>query len=429
MKKILLILAIALPVFAYAQPKSADAAKQAIDKAVANSQKKADKAASWTALFDAYLGAYDYPTANLINNTSRTEVGVFLRQPILSTETRQLSDGEYLVDTYRDKELYYNAGQFLDFWIVTNPVVENALDLSYDALKKAVQLGATSKDYTARGDKLHDRYFSEGISQYMIGNNAEAASLFDKAAAVSTDILKKVDTVGLYYSGMTASLAGNAEEAISKFAKCIDLGYYSNGNIYSNLADAYKAAGKAEESKSALEKGFVAFPQNQAILVGLINLYIESGDDTNKLFDLLHTAQANEPGNASLFYVEGDVHKKLGNKEKAIEYFQKSMDVDPKYVYGILNIGILYYDTAVEIQEKASMEYDDAKYAVLLADLNQNLENAIEPMEKAFALAEGDHELQVAIAEYLKNIFFRFRDKSDAYMASYEKYNAIVNGQ
>ena len=35
----------------------------------------------------------------------------------------------------------------------------------------------------------------------------------------------------------------------------------------------------------------------------------------------------------------------------------------------------------------------------------------------------------MAIAEYLKNIFFRFRDKGETYQAAYDKYNSFVKGE
>ena len=54
------------------------------------------------------------------------------------------------------------------------------------------------------------------------------------------------------------------------------------------------------------------------------------------------------------------------------------------------------------------------------------LENAIEPFEKAFSITQ-DKDFQVACAEYLKNIFFRFRDKSEEYKAKYDKYNDFTS--
>ena len=76
---------------------------------------------------------------------------------------------------------------------------------------------------------------------------------------------------------------------------------------------------------------------------------------------------------------------------------------------------------AVAIQEKANMEVDDKKYEALLADLENALKAGIAPFETAFEKAQ-DKDLKKYSAEYLKNIFFRYRDKNDEYKAKYEKY-------
>jgi tetratricopeptide (TPR) repeat protein len=208
----------------------------------------------------------------------------------------------------------------------------------------------------------------------------------------------------------------------------MDKGFFNDGNVYSNLADLYKAEDNADLAMKTLEDGFAKFPNNQAILVGLINHYLETGTEPDKLFTLLHNAQANDPKNASLFYVEGDAYKKLGDYDKAIELYDKSSSVDPEYIYGVLNKGLLYYDRAVETQEKASLEMDDAKYAKLVDELNGYLEQALEPFEKAFEMAK-DADIKTAVADYLKNIYYRFRDKGANYQSSYEKYDKFLKGE
>ena len=54
------------------------------------------------------------------------------------------------------------------------------------------------------------------------------------------------------------------------------------------------------------------FPQSQGVLIGLINYYINSGENTDRLFELISAAKSNEPNNASLYYVEGNVNLHLG---------------------------------------------------------------------------------------------------------------------
>jgi tetratricopeptide (TPR) repeat protein len=123
--------------------------------------------------------------------------------------------------------------------------------------------------------------------------------------------------------------------------------------------------------------------------------------------------------------VEGDVYKKLGDLANAEKFFRKSTEIDPKYVYGILSVGILYYEHAVELQDKANNEFDDAKYQALVKEFEQSLETAIEPFEQSFKMTD-DKEIQNAVAEYLKNIYFRFRGKSDDYKQKYEFYDNFL---
>lgn len=418
-----------MPIAAFGQNKSAADVQKGVEKALAATQneKKATKAATWESLAKAYMAAYEQPTQNLLPNSPRGEVKLFLKgQQIVETKEVKGAETVYSVDVYPDKELYYNANDMLEFWIVTNPAVENALDKGIAALDKAQELSNASgkpADYSQLAEQFHQKYYSEALNHYFLGENGKASEGFEKTAKASEcKALNVIDTVSIYYAALMANLSGNPDRALSFYDKCRTLGYYSEGTLFSNMADIKKKMGDTLACKALLEEGFTVFPQNQGILIGLINLYTETKDDPDRLFDLIHTAQANEPNNASLYYVEGDVHKKLGNYDEAVKYFYKSTEIDPNYIYGVLNVGILYYDKAVDLQTKASEELDDAKYSALVDQLNEALESAIEPFEKSFEMSK-DKEIKNAIAEYLKNIFFRFRDKGDEYQASYDKYN------
>ena len=61
----------------------------------------------------------------------------------------------------------------------------------------------------------------------------------------------------------------------------------------------------------------------------------------------------------------------------------------------------------------------------LVEQMEKTLEAAIVPFEKAFEVSE-DADIKLACAEYLKNIYFRFREKNADYQASYDKYNKFV---
>jgi len=435
MKKTILAVALVLStVIAGAQPKTVADAKKLVDKALAASQdaKKAEKPATWIALADAYIGSYNQPTLNLITGTQRPEIKVILgKQQILSTETVSNAGNNYTVDHYADKDLYYNEAGLLEFYLVTKPAVEgDLLGKAEEALLKAASVdpkGSKTKDITAKLEDVHKLVTDAALGNYFIGKYAESSDLFEKSlSSYDNSFLKKIDTTNLYHTALVSGFAGKNERAEKYYKKCAEIGHYVDGNVFSNLSNIYLSQKDTLKALATLEEGFAKYPQSQGVLIGLINMYRESGADTQKLFDLLHSAQKNEPKNASLYYVEGDVYKKLGDIENAEKLFRKSTEIDPKYVYGILSVGILYYEHAVDIQDKANNEFNDAKYNALIKDMEASLESAIKPFEESFKMAEGDKEIQTAIAEYLKNIFFRFRTKGDDYKAKYDFYNNLL---
>lgn len=391
--------------------------------------KKAGTYEPWLKLSQAYYDIYDYPNSDVYPNAQRYEVQLLAKGKQYTTEERTVGDVTYTVDCYADKDIYYDANGVVQFWLVKKPLMEGALAKCSEALLKAHKLDEyayKNKKYPETAEKIHTAYHNTGLAYYQAGNKEKAEEYFEKAYhSTENQILNRTDTIAIYYTALMARDNGKIDKAIELFKRDLDAGYASKGEIYAALADLYREKGQMEDFKETLEKGFSAYPENQQILVGLINYNLDTNGDSSKLFELIHQAQANEPNNASLYYVEGDINKKLGNKEAALELFQKSYDIDNNYLFGIVNKGIIYYDEALEYQDKANAELDDAKYMALIEEVNNSLKKAIEPFEQSYELAKGDAELQLAIAEYLKNIYFRFRTQSDEYMAAYEKYDAI----
>jgi tetratricopeptide (TPR) repeat protein len=265
------------------------------------------------------------------------------------------------------------------------------------------------------------------MNSYTFGNLAEASQLFEKAAEASaTAPLSKVDTTALYNAGYTAWAVKDYERAKMFFEKCLEADYYyENGEVFAKLGDVYTNLGDAKKGAETLEQGFVKFPQSQSILIGLINYYLDSKQSPDRLFELIGEAKKNEPNNASLYYVEGNIYNELGQKDKAVESYYKCAEIDPSYEFGFIGAGILYYNQALEIQDKAAAELDNAKYEALVVEFENSLLSALEPFEKAFELCK-DNGIKVNIAEYLKNIYYRFSSKETKYEEGYKKYNEIV---
>ena len=434
MKRILIALAVLLSVqLADAQTKTPDAAKKAVESAVAASKdaKKGAKLATWTKLATAYMDAYSAPTGNAWLGASKQELQIIMAgQRPASVENVVLAGEQLTKEVYADKELYFNGAGQLVIMNVTKPVVEDALGGALEAYKKAWELDvkkSKAQDISEGIANVARKYMDEGMNQYQFGNLAAASALFEKSADASAcEPYAKLDPMAVYYAGFTAWAGKDYARAKNFFEKCLSVDYYyDNGEVYAKLGDVYTNLGDAKKGAETLEQGFVKFPQSQSILIGLINYYMTSGENADRLFVLIDEAKKNEPNNASLYYVEGNIYKELKNFDKAIESYMKCAEINPDYEFGFIGAGILYYEKAVELSEQASNEFDDKKYNALVEQFEQALLDALQPFEKAYNVTK-DNSLKVSIAEYLKNIYYRNISKGAEYEAAYNKYNEVV---
>lgn len=431
MKRIFLVLALAASLqVANAQNnqvKSIPAATSALEKAAASAEnpKQNTKVATWLKYGQALIDAYSAPIGNAWLGMSQQDAAFLTGGEKPSAEEQVTVGGQaYLKQVFATKNYYFNQNGQLAIIEVTKPIGENLLAKAVEAFKKAYELDPSKASDIAKGLKnASTKLTDDAYTAYSLGDNNRASECFELAfEAAAAEPCKQMDNDALYNAGFTAYLAGNNDRAKALFEKCLANGYAGeDGDAYAKLSAIASNSGDKEAAKDYLEQGFAKYPQSQGILVGLINYYITSGDDTNRLFALLDDAKKNEPNNASLYYVEGNAREKLGDIEGAVAAYNKCSEINPEYESGFIGLGVLYYNQAVALQEKASAELDDAKYMAIMADFEKSLKSCVEPFEKAFELTKSD-ETKAGIAEYLKNACFRFREESQEYLDKYNKY-------
>ena len=434
MKRILIALAVLLAVqTADAQVKSVDAAKKAVEAADAAAQnpKKATKVATWLKLASAYMDAYDAPAGNVLLNSPRMQIQMMMGNEKPSSVENVVIDGlNFKKEVYANKNLYFDEMDVLRILEVTKPVFADPLANALEAYVKAYEVDVKKtkeKDIKEGIANVAKKYFEDGMNQYSLGDFAKSGVLLGKAAEASaTAPYSVVDSTSLYNAGYVYWASKDYNTAKKYFEECLSIGYYyENGEVYAKLADVYMNLDNGAKGVSVLEEGFVKFPQSQSILIGLINYYLKSGENTDRLFELINEAKRNEPNNVSLYYVEGNINKQLGNFEQARTAYQEATKVDPNYDFGYHGEGVLLYERAVELSEKASNELDDAKYNALVKEYEQILLEAIVPFEKAFEVSSAA-DVKMNCAEYLKNIYYRFSSVDDKYMQGYNKFNEYV---
>ena len=438
MKRTLIVLAL-LAAFQVADAQSnVNSAAKAVESALSASQnaKKATKVATWLKLAQAYIDAYSAPSGSVWIGADMNAVQLSMGgEKPSSVENVTLNGAQYVKQIYDNKNLYFNANGQLEVIEVTKPVVENALPKALEAFKKAYEVDANhskDNDIIAGIKSVAEKLNQEAYYAYTLGDVKKAESLFEDAVeAAAQKPYEKIDTNSLYNAAFTAWSCQDYAKSKALFDKCVGYGYYAEGGeVFAKLADCVSridttAAGKAA-AKDYLEQGFQKFPTSESIVFGLINYYMTSGEGTDRLFELLQQAKATSPDNASLYYVEGQAYKQLGELDKAAKAYDESAAKDPKYVYAYIGKGQMYYDKALELQEKAQSELDDKKYMALVQEFEVTLKKCIDPFEKAYVVCE-DPAIKSTIAEYLKQVYYRFRDQDPKFQSGYEKYNALLN--
>ena len=454
MKKIIIALAVLIAVqFANAQVKPAAVAKKAVESADAAAQdpKKAPKVATWLKLAKAYEDAYNSPKGNAMNmlGMGATQQSVALtlggEKPV-KVEEATVGGEPCIREVYATRDYIYNrGGQFIFIW-VTAPVMEDPLAGALNAYAKAYEVDlkkSKEKDIVAGIEQISKNYYEDGMTAYMLGDNALACKYFGKAAEASlTAPYNNVNTDALYNAGFTALASGDVNLAKNYFEQCVSHNfYYENGEVFAKLGEIYNTLEQPEKSREILEQGFIKYPQSQSILIGLINYYLQSKQDTGRLFELISAAKSNEPNNASLYYVEGNIYNELRQAvdakeegaeakkqdllEKAVAAYDECVKINPEYEFGYIGKGVMFYNVAIEIQDAAANEMDNAKYEALVVKMEEALLNSLKPFESAFNMSKDD-SLKLNIAEYLKNIYYRFYSKGAEYEEGYNKYNQIV---
>lgn len=434
MKQILLTVAMLAIVFT-AGAQNKDQLLSSIEKAEAATQneKKASNPNTWIKYGDALYKAYEAMVSpDYRVGWSATEVAMFNTQQPLSNEQKEINGVQYYIEHYAVRDLYYNLNtQALDAIIITQPISDdNLLAEARDAYLKAAELdakGSKTKILTEKLMNVQGRFIEYASGNYALGNYELAAENFENSlSCVDNPVINKIDTMMVYNTGLMYNAVGNNEKAKTYYTQCIELGYDANGEISSSLASILMAEGDIEGAKACLNAAFQKYPASQSVLVALINLYIESNDDPQKILDLIHAAQANEPTNPTLVYAEGNVYFNTGDYDEAIKYYRKSYEMDSTYVYGVYAVGSAYYEMALDVQDEMDkLDLRDVEgYEKLLAEFEQDLMSAIEPLEKAFEMTV-DQDVKNNAALMLKEVYFRFRDKP-GFAEQHAKYEQFL---
>ncbi len=265
--------------------------------------------------------------------------------------------------------------------ISENPVLD-----AYDSYQKALEIDPKKRYDTEINLKLPE--LSSLASNFAL--KAFDSKNYDKALVLFElilDIEKRpmykglIDTSMIFNCGLSAENAKKYDKAIEYFSKAASL-KYGGGATYSWLRSAYMAKGDTLQATDVMQKAYEIYPNDLSVLVDLVNYYLTSGQ-VKQAFDYLNKAKEKDPNNSSFLFAEGTLYERMNNPDSAISSYKKAIDLNSNNYDAYYNLGALYYNQAVIINNKATEENDNNKYKDLIEQRNQEFEKGLPYMERA----------------------------------------------
>ncbi len=143
---------------------------------------------------------------------------------------------------------------------------------------------------------------------------------------------------------------GDFREAIACLKKAITFDK-KNHHLWFNLALTYRDAGEFPKAKSAMEQAWKIAPQNEEIIESMAVLCFSMGNMEESLFYCANGLEVN-CYNAHFWNTTGVVFFNLEDYEKASDFFEHAVVLDPNYYDAVYNLR----DTYEELGNKSGVE-------------------------------------------------------------------------
>lgn len=324
---------------------------------------------------------------------------------------------------------------------------KDPLSVAWDSYQKVIQLDDKNKfekDLKTQYANLVIDFTNQGVVCYNQGMKTDdtkdfkdAVNNFKRVLEINESPLgtQKVDTTVIYNAGVAAHKAGDLDEAIKFYKKSLELNYEA-GKIYAMVAnillgqsraaneagDSVTGKAKQEEAVHFLHEGHKLYPDDNYMLVELINYYL-MGDTPAKAEEFLDAAIKQEPNKAEYYRAKGSLYEKLNQPEKAEAMYIKTLELNPNDFFAQYNLGNIHLNRVIEDHKVVQDIVDAKEYNAALDKVMEKYEAVIPYFEKALELNPNDKNTLTT----LKELYFRLRTKNKVYQEKYDKTMEALN--
>jgi tetratricopeptide (TPR) repeat protein len=300
------------------------------------------------------------------------------------------------------------------------------LETAYQAFYKAKQVDIKGKysDETKTIMTIGTYFDYSGRAKFNVQKYNDALGAFERAYEISNN----ADTTVLYLAAISADYSGNFTKAKQYYGKMVET-KQARPNTYTSLVNTYYALKDTAGGIEMLRKGREAFPNNANLLLMDVNNYLKKNKG-EELLNNLNTAIIANPTNVNLYLARGNVYDNIAahfmspisdttkqNQHTAAVNaaeadYLKVITADSNNYYALFNLGILYFNKAVLLNNTANDIADNLKFKALNTKANEDFNKSMPLLERALKQQPNEHNLMIA----LKQVYARLQleDKLEA---------------
>ncbi len=168
--------------------------------------------------------------------------------------------------------------------------------------------------------------------------------------------------------------------------------------IYIHMSNIYMDEGNSDKALEYLALGREMFEMDQGLVNTEINLYIQLGR-TSELIGKLGEALELDPENDLLLFNRGTIYDQQGDFTNAEADYKASLVINPDAFGTNYNLGALYFNTAIEQNNKANATSNNSTHKKLKSKADALFAKALPFLEKAYAIDSKDKNTLLSLKQ------------------------------
>jgi tetratricopeptide (TPR) repeat protein len=295
--------------------------------------------------------------------------------------------------------------------------VPNALEIVYESLMKCLENESFCADEQNQMEigmriaSVMTSYYSQGADAYNNGQYAEAAPLFKKAYDIAASLGGGDQASEMLNLAATSALRAEDYNTALEYFNMMKGNGKETAELYRHLAACYNGLGNSEQAMEMINAGLAINPSDANLILEKVNAYLKEGKGAEAVADLQKLHEL-DPENAQLLFVLGTIYGDENNKDvfdtdKAKQYYEQALAINPNYYDAIYNIGVLYTTMANKYIEQANeitgfSKAEQEQYNNLIEQANDLLRTGMPYLKQAYEAQPSDDVKNVLRSIYVK---------------------------